>query len=199
MENLPITSRDLNIVNNKDVFYQIFPESTSENSIDFHKYIAILKRRKLVFVLPTLLILPLLLMIIYIDKPKYQSSATILIEDVGPVILSNIQDVISIDKSQDFFKTQYEIIKSRTIAEEVVDTLQLHKAPKKEDDEVVKKIKYILTAPSRSFDRFKNVITSLIDYLAGASNIQAINIGPRSFDPLETTRQIVIDQFQRSL
>jgi capsular exopolysaccharide synthesis family protein len=204
MKNLPVPSRDQNITPYQDVYYQVVSENDKGRSIDFHKYLSILRRKKWITVISVLCIFPLTAMNIYIQKPQYHAQATLLIEDLSPRVLTNIQDVIAVDRTQDFFNTQYEIIKSRAISEEVVDTLQLHKIPRKEDNEIEKKIKYILEAPSRLIQGLKRVLTRFADYLAGVPQLQIATTetggsGTGSLEPLEEYRQAVISRFQSSL
>ena len=199
MKNLPVPSRDQGVINYQDVIYQIVPENDKEDSVDLHRYFSLLKRKKWVILFPVLIILPITLMNLYIQKPQYESYATLLIEDVNPRVLTTIQDVITVDRTVDFFNTQFEIIKSRSVAEEVVDTLQLHKRANKEEDEIVKKIKFILGTPSRLVSKAKNAITQLIDYTAGSSKPSVVTKGAVPYDPLEIRRQTVIDQFQSAL
>ena len=199
MRNLPIPSKDQSVVNYQDFVYQIVPENGKEDSVDFHRYFSLLKRKKWIILFPVLIILPITTMNLYIQKPQYESYATLLIEDVNPRVLTNIQDIIAVEKTQDFFNTQFEIIKSRSVAEEVVDTLQLHKRPIKDDDEIVKKIKFILGTPSRLISKAKNVITQLIDYTDGSSRPSVVTRGVVHYDPLEIKRQTIIDQFQSAL
>jgi capsular exopolysaccharide synthesis family protein len=204
MKNLPVSLRDKNIIPYQDVYYQVIPESDKEGFTDFHKYLNILRRKKWITIIPVFFIFPLTTMYLYIQKPQYHAQVTLLIEDLSPRVLTNIQDVIAVDRTQDFFNTQYEIIKSRAIAEEVVDTLQLHKIPKKEDNEIEKKIKYILETPSRLLQGLKRVLTRFADYLAGVPQLQIATTetggsGTGSLEPLEEYRQAVISRFQSSL
>jgi len=58
------------------------------------------------------------------QTPQYQAVATVLIEPEPPKIL-NIQDVSQIAPGADYYQTQYQIMRSRTVAAKVVDTLRL--------------------------------------------------------------------------
>jgi polysaccharide biosynthesis transport protein len=61
----------------------------------------------------------------FLQTPIYQASATVLIEPEVAKVL-NIQEVTQIGPpTQEYYRTQYEIITSRPILEKVVDTLNL--------------------------------------------------------------------------
>ena len=62
-------------------------------------------------------------------SPVYQSTVSILIESNEAKAVS-VQQIVSIDKSQRaYYKTQYEVLKSRQLAEKVADSIQLSKHP----------------------------------------------------------------------
>jgi uncharacterized protein involved in exopolysaccharide biosynthesis len=62
---------------------------------------------------------------IYGQVPVYQATATVLIDPEPPKVL-NIQEVTPIGSpTQDYYQTQYEIIRSRPVVERVVTTLNL--------------------------------------------------------------------------
>jgi polysaccharide biosynthesis transport protein len=61
----------------------------------------------------------------FVQTPIYQASATVLIEPEAAKVL-NIQEVTSIGApTQEYYRTQYEIMMSRPILQKVVDTLNL--------------------------------------------------------------------------
>jgi uncharacterized protein involved in exopolysaccharide biosynthesis len=61
----------------------------------------------------------------FVQTPIYQASATVLIEPEAAKVL-NIQEVTSIGApTQEYYRTQYELITSRPILQRVVDTLNL--------------------------------------------------------------------------
>ena len=61
----------------------------------------------------------------FVQTPIYQAAAIVLIEPEPPKVL-NIQDVSPIGAAtQDYYRTQYEIITSRPIIEKVIETLDL--------------------------------------------------------------------------
>lgn len=63
----------------------------------------------------------------FIQTPIYQASATVLIEPEPPKVL-NIQEVTPIGgPTQDYYRTQYELMTSRPIVDKVIDNLNLKK------------------------------------------------------------------------
>jgi polysaccharide biosynthesis transport protein len=61
----------------------------------------------------------------FVQTPVYQASATVLIEPEPPKVL-NIQDVTPIGSpTQEYYRTQYELMTSRPIVEKVIETLSL--------------------------------------------------------------------------
>ena len=63
----------------------------------------------------------------FVQTPIYQATATVLIEPEPPKVL-NIQEVSPIGSpTQDYYRTQYEIMTSRPIIEKVIETLNLRK------------------------------------------------------------------------
>src|SRR5437867_1316586 len=57
--------------------------------------------------------------------PIYRASALVLIEPEAPKVLNNIQEVVSIAPSWEYYNTQYEMIKTRPVVERVVETLNV--------------------------------------------------------------------------
>ena len=57
--------------------------------------------------------------------PIYRASALVLIEPEPPRVLNNIQDVMSIAPTLEYYNTQYEMIKTRPVVERVIDKLDL--------------------------------------------------------------------------
>jgi succinoglycan biosynthesis transport protein ExoP len=81
-----------------------------------------------VFGLATLVSILVTLVVLSIT-PQYTATATILIEADQAKVLS-IEEVYGLDSSRDeYFQTQYEILKSRQIAQKVVEKLKLYQQP----------------------------------------------------------------------
>ena len=73
-----------------------------------------------------------------VQTPIYEGAAKVLIDREPPRVLSGVQDVSPLEAtSQDYYQTQYEIIKSRPVLERVIESLGLARrmpAIEKSDD-----------------------------------------------------------------
>jgi succinoglycan biosynthesis transport protein ExoP len=71
----------------------------------------------------------LTLLVLLIKTPLYTALSTILIESPTPEVLQPNIDRDTQENTNSFYKTQYEILKSRTLAASVIRTLELDKNP----------------------------------------------------------------------
>ena len=92
-------------------------------------YVRLFWHRKWLVLLPGLCLMPWLALSMATKVPQYSATAVVLIEDTNPKILAIPEVAVAPEKSPNFYSTQYEIIKSRAIAEEVVDKLRLDMPP----------------------------------------------------------------------
>ncbi|ANU38627.1 GumC family protein [Vibrio scophthalmi] len=101
--------------------------SIEGESVDFGKYIVLLKRSWLKITLFTTLVTVLAALFALSIAPTYQATATLLIESNTSKAVS-IEEVVGIDSTQqEYYLTQFEILKSRRIAERVIAQLNLEK------------------------------------------------------------------------
>ncbi|HEX7234043.1 MAG TPA: Wzz/FepE/Etk N-terminal domain-containing protein, partial [Nitrosospira sp.] len=108
----------------QEVEYVVLAEADGTAHTRLQDYLHLFWRRKWLFLLPAACILPWIGLVIVTQPSLYNATATVLIEDTNPKVLA-IPEVLGPEKSQDFYQTQYELIKSRSVAEEVVEKLQL--------------------------------------------------------------------------
>ena len=131
-------------------------DNADDDVIDLSHYISIVNRNKwrilgLAFVVTLLAALIALSM-----TPLYKATSSLLIESEETNVVS-IEQVYGLDASkQEYFETQYEILRSRHIAEKVVDKLDLANHPifieaLEEDESIV--------------DSFKQQVRSLLTFL----------------------------------
>ncbi len=100
-----------------------------EKVIDVGKYITLVKRNWLKISLFTLLVTLVTALFVFSLTPKYTATATLLIE---PEVKSAVsfEDVVGIDTTQKgYFATQIEIMRSRQVAQRVIDQLHLEQNP----------------------------------------------------------------------
>lgn len=97
----------------------------NEEVIDIGKYLLLLKQNWLKLSMFTLVVTILSALFALSLTPKYVATATLLIESEQRKAVS-IQEVVGIDSSkQEYYLTQFEILKSNKIAERVINELQL--------------------------------------------------------------------------
>jgi uncharacterized protein involved in exopolysaccharide biosynthesis len=107
------------------VEYVVLAETDDTAKSGLQDYLHLFWRRKWLFLLPVMCIIPWLVLSLVTQPRRYSATATVLIEDTNPKILA-IPEVLGPERGPDFYSTQYEIIKSRAVAEEVVEKLQLY-------------------------------------------------------------------------
>ena len=130
----------------QEVEYVVLAEADSTAHTGLQDYLRLFWRRKWLILLPAVCILPWTWLSVATQPSRYSATATVLIEDTNPKVLA-IPEVMAPDQSQ---HTQYEIIKSRAIAEEVVDKLQLSVPhPAKADRPDMATLKAIKEFPER--------------------------------------------------
>src|SRR5262249_55577410 len=110
----------------QEVEYVVLAEADSTASTSFHDYLRLFWRRKWLFLLPALCILPWVGLLVVTQPSLYGAKATVLIEDRTPAVVS-IPEVAGPEQARSFFySTQYEVIRSRALAEAVIEKLQLY-------------------------------------------------------------------------
>lgn len=98
----------------------------TDEEVHLRDYInVILKRKRLILIfLASVFVTTLLLT--FMMTPLYKATAVIKIMGNNPNVLS-FTDVQGLKTGPDYYQTQYEILKSRSLAEEVIRKLNLHK------------------------------------------------------------------------
>lgn len=100
-----------------------------EEVIDLRKYFAVINRAKWRILLLAILVAALTVFVVLNMKPLFSSKATLLIEAQQAKAVK-IEEVYGINSmQQEYYLTQFEILKSRSIAETVIDRLQLAEHP----------------------------------------------------------------------
>jgi capsular exopolysaccharide synthesis family protein len=100
-------------------------QASAEEVIDLRKYIAVIGRAKWRILALAVLVSALTIFVVLNMKPVYSARATLLIEAQQAKAVQ-IEEVYGINSAQqEYYLTQFEILKSRTIAETVIDRLNL--------------------------------------------------------------------------
>lgn len=103
--------------------------NADDEFINIMQYLSILKSRWLMILGFTFVSVLLAILLVFAIKPTYQATAVLLIEAEQRKAVS-IDDVIGIDTSkQEYYLTQFELLKSRSIAQRVIDDFQLYDNP----------------------------------------------------------------------
>ena len=111
-------------VNNMDDAGQ---KTTDMDTIDVAHYFKIVKRHTLRIVFLAIAFTVLVALLVFRMTPIYSSSATILVDSENTNLVS-IEAVYGFDSNRkDYMQTQFEILRSRQIAERTVKKLNLHK------------------------------------------------------------------------
>src|SRR5690606_30740062 len=99
-----------------------------DGEIDFGQYWNIVWRRRWSILLLALAAVLVALGAAGLVKPVYRAGATVMIESTGSHVVA-IQDVYGVDtRAEEYYQTQFEILKSRPLAEKVVQWLALERA-----------------------------------------------------------------------
>ena len=111
--------------------------ATANQDLNLHDILSILKRRKWALIVPLLLTLAAVLFYTLSIPPSYRANAMIQIEREGVQVVNFGQTgkaggSFELDKDP-FFRTRYEMLKSRVLAKQVIESLKLKSslAPKK--------------------------------------------------------------------
>ena len=122
-------------------FREVLFDSPSENdALDLKQYIKTIKAYSGRILILALAFTTLCAVIVLRMTPQFSSTATLIIEANKANVVS-IEEVYGLDtERKDYMQTQYEILRSRKIAERTVESLSLHK-----------NIDFIGNEPSKSF------------------------------------------------
>ncbi len=114
-----------------DSFDSEFREDSDDrlDQIDLQHYVRILRKHKLPIILFTAAITGLAGYYAYTATPEYKATSTLLIESQANTSISFEELVGAESESQDYYETQYEMLKSRGLAKRVVDKLDLWNDP----------------------------------------------------------------------
>jgi succinoglycan biosynthesis transport protein ExoP len=96
---------------------------------DVRQYLAMLHKRRGIVV--TCLAVSLLVAVLYnyTTRPVYQATTQILIDRDTPDVLPSKELVDIVQGGADYYQTQYQLLKSRSLAEGAVEQLKLQKSP----------------------------------------------------------------------
>ena len=96
---------------------------------DARRYLAMLHKRRAIVVTCLALSLATAVLYNYTTRPVYQATTQILIDRDTPDVLPNKELVELVQGGMDYYQTQYQLLKGRTLAERAVERLKLQTHP----------------------------------------------------------------------
>src|SRR5262245_13499723 len=99
----------------QEVEYVVLAEASNTTETSLHEYLRLLWRHKWLLLLPVICVMPLIGLFAATQLPRYSATAVVLIEDTNPKILPIPDVAVAPDKAPNFYSTQYEIIRSRSV------------------------------------------------------------------------------------
>jgi capsular exopolysaccharide synthesis family protein len=101
----------------------------TEPEIHLRDYLRVLQKRRWTAITFFVILVTVVAVVTFTIQPVYRSAVQILIERENPNVVS-IQEVLAVDATAtDYYQTQYEILKSETLARRVIDRLKLGQNP----------------------------------------------------------------------
>ncbi|WP_334018593.1 GumC family protein [Alteromonas sp. S015] len=145
------------MLSEKNDFRSASHENADEDIIDLSHYFRVINQKKWRILSLALVVTFLVALIVLSLTPVYKATSSLLIESEETNIVS-IEQVYGLDASKkEYFETQYEILKSRYIAEKVVNKMDLGTHPI-----FLEKLDEINASP---FDDLKSSIKSVLTFL----------------------------------
>ena len=131
-------------------------EPTDEDVIDLRQYWQVLVRRKVTILSVLLVALVVTLIVTFLTTPLYRGTLLLQIEREASKVVE-FQAVTPEERGEmkDFYQTQYELLKSRTLASRVIDQLGLQASPS--------------FAPAKKPSVVSEAVNTLKQWLSGAS------------------------------
>jgi len=121
--------KDKTAVNAQTNIGQIEAKLFERDTIDFGQYWQVIKQYKWRILSLSSLLTVMVALVVLSITPRYLATASLLIESNEANVVS-IQEIYGLDANRkEYFQTQYEILRSRKIAERVVEKLSLYELP----------------------------------------------------------------------
>jgi polysaccharide biosynthesis transport protein len=152
-----------------------------EPEVHLRDYLRVLQKRRWTVIAFFVILVTTVAVGTFTARPVYRSGVQILIERENPNVVS-IQEVLAIDATAtDYYQTQYEILKSETLARRVIRRLQLDRDPEfqsgdtKRDD----------SSPSAAGERDRRLLKAFLSNLTVSPirNSRLVKVEYDSHDP----------------
>jgi succinoglycan biosynthesis transport protein ExoP len=104
-----------------------YTESGSDEALNLRNYWRVFVKRKWTILIPFIIIVVIMAISTLLMTPIYRATVILQIDREAPKVVKfeTVSPVEMDDNDQQFYQTQYELLKSRTLAERVVDQLNL--------------------------------------------------------------------------
>jgi capsular exopolysaccharide synthesis family protein len=174
----------------QEVEYVVLAETDDTAKSGLQDYLHLFWRRKWLFLLPGMCIMPWIVLLLVTQPSLYRATATVLIEDKNPKVLA-IPEVLGPEQSSDFYSTQYELVKSRSVVEEVVEKLQLDTPqPAKTISPMMATLKAIRAFPDRVWQAVLVSMTPRDDEAPVSASANADRQRQKAIDRLQQALQV---------
>lgn len=119
-------TRHYDLTSPQPVYYS---PGTTEEEVHLRDYLQVILRRKWVVITFLIAIVTTVTIGTFLKKPLYKSTITVKIDKENPNILA-FKDVVGLERAEeDYYQTQYKVLKSRNLAKRVIRTLNLNTHP----------------------------------------------------------------------
>lgn len=109
--------------------HPLYYPPNAEEEVHLRDYLHVILRRKWIVITFFVAIVTTVTIGTFMVKPQFKSSVTIKIEKENPNILA-FKDVVGIEMAEeDYYQTQYKILKSRSLAKRIIRSLKLNTNP----------------------------------------------------------------------
>lgn len=103
--------------------------AASEEEVHLRDYLNVIIRRKWIVITFLIAVITTVTVGTFMMRPQYKSTVTIKIDKENPNILS-FKDVVGLERAEeDYYQTQYKILKSRNLAKRVIRSQRLYEHP----------------------------------------------------------------------
>lgn len=107
----------------------IYQAPQREEEIHLRDYLNVIMRRRWIVITFLIAVVTTVTVGAFLKKPMYKSTITVRIERENPNILS-FKDVVNLERAEeDYYQTQYKVLKSRNLAKRIIRSLKLNAHP----------------------------------------------------------------------
>ena len=199
MRHLPIPTpaerRNVSVVQ-RDAEPGVQTRSWSNSTTDdVNAYLKMIKRRKWMLILPLLVVLPLVALWLSLQAPTYEATAAVLIEPENLQVVK-IDEVKTPDRSQEYYKSQYALLRSPALLGRVVDSLGVKLDERGEQEEAQGRLPQMVAELRVMADTLR---TKVQDQLQGMMHEWFGSSQSVESDPIEVARRAQIEQMRETL